>query len=119
MRTDTFDAGSSISNRDIGGRLGVAILDTAGMRPVAHRGSERFALCSTSKLFAAAFVLTRVDRGQESLTRRVVYGMADLVSHSLITEAQASRFFTRRPAKDAEIRGIGPRLDRRCRERAT
>ena len=56
-----------------GGRLGVAILDSAGVSVIAHRGDERFALCSTFKFLAAAFVLARVDRKQESLTRRIVY----------------------------------------------
>ena len=56
-----------------GGRLGVAILDTdTGIR-VAHRGAERFLLCSTFKLLAVAAVLARVDRGAERLDRRIVF----------------------------------------------
>jgi len=68
-----------------GGRLGVAVLDTAGAKVVAHRGDERFALCSTHKCLAAAFVLARVDRKQESLVRRIVYAKDDLVAHSPVT----------------------------------
>jgi beta-lactamase class A len=69
-----------------GGRLGVAILDTASLKLVAQRGDERFAMCSTFKFLAAACVLARVDRGEESVGRRVVYGKADLVPYSPVTE---------------------------------
>ena len=69
-----------------GGRLGVAVLDTAGAEPIAHRGGERFALCSTFKFVAAAFVLARVDRGEEDLGRRIVYGRDRLVTYSPVTE---------------------------------
>jgi len=68
-----------------GGRLGVAILDSAGASVIAHRGDERFALCSTFKFLAAAFVLARVDRKHESLTRRIVYGKDCLVQYSPVT----------------------------------
>src|SRR4051794_21242410 len=69
-----------------GGRLGVAILDTASLKLVAHRGDERFALCSTFKCLAAAYVLARVDRGEENLARRVMYTREDLVTYSPMTE---------------------------------
>jgi beta-lactamase class A len=67
-----------------GGRLGVAIL--SGTNGVGRRDDERYALCSTFKFLAAAFVLLRVDRRQESLTRRVVYSKDDLVTYSPTTE---------------------------------
>jgi len=66
-----------------GGRLGVAILD--GPKSVSQRGDERFALCSTFKFLAAAYVLLRVDRGEESLSRRVIYSKSDLVTYSPTT----------------------------------
>lgn len=69
-----------------GGRLGVAILDTATGRRINHRGEERFAMCSTFKWLLAAQVLGRVDRGEESLDRRIVVADADIVSHSPVTE---------------------------------
>ena len=68
------------------GRLGVQILDTATGATFGHRADERFLMCSTFKLLAAALVLHRVDRGQESLDRRIVFGRADLVAHSPVTE---------------------------------
>lgn len=74
-----------------GGRLGVAVLDTAApdAAVVAHRGDERFAMTSTFKFVAAAFVLARVDRGEESLDRRVSYGRDQLVTYSPVTERHA------------------------------
>jgi len=69
-----------------GGRLGVAILDTASQRLISHRGDERFALCSTFKCLAAAHVLARVDRQQEDLSRRIVYSAEQLVAYSPTTE---------------------------------
>src|SRR5215475_5299074 len=66
-----------------GGRLGVAILN--GTNGASRRGDERFALCSTFKFLAAAYVLARVDRGEESLGRRVIYSKSDLVTYSPIT----------------------------------
>jgi len=69
-----------------GGRLGVAVRDTASNRTLAHRGGERFALCSTFKCLAAALVLARVDKGEERLDRRVIYGKSDLVTYSPVTE---------------------------------
>jgi beta-lactamase class A len=65
-----------------GGRLGVAILDTAKSNAFAYRGDERFALCSTYKCLAAAFVLARVDGKAESLSRHVTYYRSDLVTYS-------------------------------------
>ncbi|NEW92519.1 class A beta-lactamase [Rhodopseudomonas sp. BR0M22] len=66
--------------RSSGGRLGVAILDSKDGRLVGHRLDERFALCSTFKALAVAFVLARVDRGEESLDRRIAFTERDLVS---------------------------------------
>ena len=69
-----------------GGRLGVAILDTASGRRINHRGEERFAMCSTFKWLLAAQVLARVDRGEETLDRRILVAESDIVSHSPVTE---------------------------------
>jgi beta-lactamase class A len=72
--TDRFEA----LERRHGGRLGVAILDLAKGRRMEHRANERFPMCSTFKFLAAAFVLARVDRGEERLDRRVAFTEADL-----------------------------------------
>ncbi|MDN6876070.1 class A beta-lactamase [Pseudomonas citronellolis] len=72
--------------RNSGGRLGVAVLDTGDGRRFGLREDERFPLCSTFKLLLAACVLARVDRGEEQLARRIVYGQADLVEYSPVSE---------------------------------
>ncbi|MCW6530254.1 class A beta-lactamase [Sphingomonas sp. MMSM20] len=63
-----------------GGRLGVAVLNTATGEVVGRRLDERFALCSTFKTLAIAFTLARVDRGEEKLDRRVYFSEKDLVT---------------------------------------
>ncbi len=68
-----------------GGRLGVAILDTGGGRRIAHRGDQRFLMCSTFKLLAVAAVLARVDRGAEHLDRRIVFGQDALLAYAPVT----------------------------------
>ncbi|MBO1078935.1 class A beta-lactamase [Roseomonas haemaphysalidis] len=73
--------------RQIGGRLGVAVLGTGGR--VGHRVDERFPLGSTYKLLAAAGVLARVDAGQDRLDRRIRFSRADLVTYSPATEQHA------------------------------
>jgi beta-lactamase class A len=42
-------------------------------------------MCSTFKWLAAAFVLARVDRGEERRDRRVIFSKADLVPYSPVT----------------------------------
>jgi beta-lactamase class A len=86
---DNQQADFAALERRHGGRLGVAILDTAGAKLIAYRGDERFLLCSTYKYLAAAYVLARVDRGEESLSRRLVYTRDDLVTYSPVTEKHA------------------------------
>lgn len=69
-----------------GGRLGVCVLETAnGVRHV-HRGDERFPMCSTFKVLAAAATLARVDTGKEQLTRRVTFDASALVVNSPVSE---------------------------------
>ncbi len=71
------------------GRLGVAILDTKTGDMFGRRELERFPLCSTFKVLAAALVLQRVDVGAEQLDRRVVFTAADVVEHSPVTQGRA------------------------------
>jgi beta-lactamase class A len=73
-----------------GGRLGVAALDTQTGAVFAHRGDERFALCSTFKVLIAGLVLKRVDQGQERLDRRIRYGKAVLMGNSPATETHVA-----------------------------
>jgi len=72
-----------------GGRLGVAILDTSKAKPLAYRGDERFPLCSTFKVLAAAYVLARFELKEESLDRRVMYANNFFLTDSATTEKHA------------------------------
>jgi beta-lactamase class A len=71
-----------------GGRIGVAVLDVATGTRAGHRADERFAMCSTFKFLAAACALTRVDRGEERLDRRVAFTEGDLVTYSPVTQGR-------------------------------
>jgi beta-lactamase class A len=75
--------------RQGGGRLGVAVLDSAQGRVAGHRLDERFPMCSTFKMLAASLVLHRVDQGKEQLERRVRFEAASVVDYSPITKDAA------------------------------
>ena len=77
-----------------GGRLGVAVLDTATGRAFGHRADERFAMCSTFKVLIAGFVLRRVDQGQEHLDRRIKYAKGVLMMNSPATEKHVAEGMT-------------------------
>ena len=70
------------------GRLGVAILDTKTGDMFGRREVERFPLCSTFKVLAAALVLQRVDLGEEQLDRRVIFSADDIVEYSPVTQSR-------------------------------
>jgi beta-lactamase class A len=72
--------------QESGGRLGVAVLDTATGARALHRADERFPMCSTFKLLAAGAILARVDAGRERLDRRIRFETSDLVEYSPITK---------------------------------
>lgn len=72
--------------RRAGGRLGVAILETASGRVAGHRLDERFGMCSTFKLALAAMVLREADQGRLNLTTEVPITKADLVAYAPVTE---------------------------------
>jgi len=72
-----------------GGRLGVSVLDTGSGRRLRHRADERFMMCSTGKLLAVAAVLSRVDRGEERLDRRIVFGRDAVLDWAPITRMHA------------------------------
>ncbi len=72
----------------IGGRLGLAVLDTGTGRSLEYRGAERFPLCSTFKVLLAGAILARVDQGRERLDRRIPFGAADLLDHAPVARAR-------------------------------
>lgn len=69
-----------------GGRLGVFAINTGNGAHIAHRSDERFPLCSTFKLVAAAGILAQQMREPDLLTQRIKYTKVELVTYSPITE---------------------------------
>lgn len=69
-----------------GGRLGVALLDTATGTRMGRRRDEPFPMCSTFKVLAAGAVLTQVDAGLAQLSHRVRFVESDVVANSPITK---------------------------------
>jgi len=86
-----------------GGRLGVAALDTSDGSRAGNRMDERFPMCSTFKLLAAAAILARVDAGKERLDRRIAYGAGDLVTYSPVTEKHVGTGLTLAELCDAAV----------------
>jgi beta-lactamase class A len=81
-----IDAALAALETESGGRLGVAVLDTTNGALAGHRTGERFPMCSTFKVLAAAATLAKVDAGHERLTRRVRFEASDLLSYAPITK---------------------------------
>jgi beta-lactamase class A len=75
----------------IGGRVGVAAVDTRTGARLSHRGDERFAMCSSFKWVLVAAILARIDRGEITLDQRVSYSAANLLPHSPISEAHVGQ----------------------------
>ncbi len=76
------------------GRLGVAVYDTGTGLKAAHRGDERFPLCSTFKWLAAAAILSRVDQGKEKLDRQVQIRADEIVTYSPAVEKHVGQTMT-------------------------
>jgi beta-lactamase class A len=72
------------------GLLGVFALDTRSGRTLAYRANTLFPMCSTFKLLLAAFVLWRVDAGQDHLDRRIAYTSADLLDYAPTARAHVA-----------------------------
>lgn len=75
----------------LGGRLGVAAVDTRDGKRIEHRASERFPMCSTFKFLLVAAVLSRVDAGHEKLDRLIHYSQSDLLEYAPITKAHVGK----------------------------
>ncbi len=68
--------------RETGGRIGLYAENLATGAKLAWRADERFVMCSTFKASLAAFVLARVDRGEDKLEAMVSYGSKDLLEYA-------------------------------------
>ncbi|MDO9414254.1 MAG: class A beta-lactamase [Pseudolabrys sp.] len=70
----------------IGGRMGVAVLDSGSGTSIGHRADEQFAMCSTFKFLAAAAVLKKVDAGQAKLDQRMPLSASDIIPYAPVAE---------------------------------
>jgi beta-lactamase class A len=76
---------ADLEKQHAGSRIGVAAIEPSTNRRVEYRSDERFTMCSTFKVLAAAAVLKRVDENKEKLDRFVPYGEAQLLSYAPVT----------------------------------
>lgn len=74
-----------------GGRLGVSVLDTTTGVPIHYKGDERFPMCSTFKVLAAAAILKDAGGKLERLERRVRIEQTDIVENSPVTREHVGR----------------------------
>lgn len=74
----------------LGGRVGVAALDTATGQRLELRASERFPMCSTFKFLLVAATLARVDHHDEKLDRPIPYTKDDLLEWAPITKTHVA-----------------------------
>jgi len=89
-RSDAANQIAAIEAR-VGGRMGVAALDTGSGKRLNYRVEERFPMCSTFKFLAAAAVLKRVDEKQDQLDRFVSYDAKDILEYAPITKGSSKR----------------------------
>jgi beta-lactamase class A len=85
-RSDAANQVAAIEAR-VGGRMGVAALDTGSGKRLDYGADERFPMCSTFKFLAAAAVLKRVDEKQDQLDRFVSYDAKDILEYAPVTKA--------------------------------
>ncbi|WP_336221461.1 CdiA/SED family class A beta-lactamase [Citrobacter amalonaticus] len=69
-----------------GGRLGVALINTADGSQLLYRSDERFAMCSTSKTIVAAAVLKQSETQNDILQKKMAIKKADLTNWNPVTE---------------------------------
>ena len=84
MDVDRRGVGERFEQR-CGGRLGVQVLGVNGTPLFGQRTTERFPLCSTFKVLAAAAVLKKAGEDLAGLQQRLRFDKSDLVDYSPVT----------------------------------
>lgn len=80
-----------VLERQYGGRLGVAVLDSGSGERMAYRTDERFPMCSTFKLLIVGAVLHNVDKGSERLDRWISFQASDLLDYAPVTKTAVGK----------------------------
>lgn len=71
----------------LAGRVGLFAVDTGSGKSLAHRQDERFAMCSTFKAPLAACILSKVDKHELELGRRIEFSQFAILEHAPVTQA--------------------------------
>ena len=74
-----------------GGRLGVFIINTQTQKSISYRANERFAMCSTFKLFLAAVILQDIDKSKLTLEQEIPIKDTGLRFYSDVAEEAAKK----------------------------
>ncbi len=69
-----------------GGMIGICAFDMSTGHIFSHRAYQRFAMCSSFKWLLGAFILAKVENGEDSLSRIVDFAAEDLVFFSPVLE---------------------------------
>lgn len=77
--------------RESGGRIGLYAQNLSTGARIAWRAEERFVMCSTFKASLAAFVLSRIDRGQDRLEDMIGYGSEDLLDYAPVAKQNLAK----------------------------
>ncbi|WP_441299789.1 class A beta-lactamase [Burkholderia sp. AU31652] len=93
-RAHTAQAELTALEKASNGRLGVAALDTSNGVRIAHHARERFPLCGTYAVAAAAAILARGSLDASLLPRRILYRRYEIVAGSPITESHVDTGMT-------------------------
>lgn len=87
LSTDEAQSCLAALEAKAGGRLGVFVLDTGSGLGLAHRGGERFGLCSTFKLPLAAVILREHAAGRLDGHAPIALDATPAVSHAPVVTA--------------------------------
>jgi len=80
------DARFAALEKEKGGRIGVAAIDTNTGQRIAWRANERFLMCSTFKLLLVSATLKRIEQRLEQPHRHITYTQADLLGWAPVTK---------------------------------
>ena len=77
--------------KETGGRLGVALIDSKGALLLGFNRDDRFAMCSTFKAPLAAAVLMGAESGKFGLDGQVAFSKTDLQEYAPVVKANMKR----------------------------
>lgn len=83
---DTLQRQLAALEKQVNGRIGLALIDSATGHGWSYRGDERFALCSTFKLLLVAAVLKRSESQPELMQQVLHWTPADHLSYMPVTK---------------------------------